>query len=147
MNKAFMREPDSTADYCPYCGSKGEPVSGVTLRSHLTEEQQAKISDPAAFCPSPKCRVAYFDSFERVVLATDLQRPAYPKDPNAPICACFGFTRAEIEQDVQEGVVTRTKAALQKAKSPEAQCLKMAANGQSCEAYIQKCYMQCRNGE
>jgi len=144
MNKAFVREPDSTIDYCPYCGSKGEPVGGMTLKTHLSDEQRSRITDPAAFCPSPKCRVAYFDSFERVILAADLERPVYPKDPNAPMCACFGLTRADIEQDVQEGVVTRTKAALEKAKSPEARCSEMAANGQPCIAYVQKYYMQCR---
>ncbi len=147
MNKAFVREPDSTADYCPYCGSKGQPVGGATLETHLSEEQRRGLSDPAAFCPSPKCRVAYFDAFERVVLAADLQRPVYPKDPDAPLCACLGFTRADIEADVQEGVVTRTRKALAHAKSPAARCCVLAANGQSCEAYVQKCYLQCRGGK
>jgi NAD(P)H-nitrite reductase large subunit len=88
--------------------------------------------------------VAYFDSFERVVLAADLKRPVYPKDPNAPICACFGLTRAEIEQDVREGAVTRTKAVLARAKCPEARCTQMAANGRPCVAFVQKYYMRCR---
>jgi hypothetical protein len=91
--------------------------------------------------------VAYFDTFERVILASELQQSVYPKDPNAPICACFGLTRADIELDVQEGVVTRTKAALEKAKSKEARCIELAANGQSCATYLQKCYMQCRNAK
>jgi hypothetical protein len=90
--------------------------------------------------------VAYFDGFERVVLAADLQRPVYPKDPNAPICACFGLTRTEIEQDVREGVVTRIKAVLEKAKSPAARCTQLAANGRPCVALVQKYYMQCRAG-
>ena len=37
----------------------------------------------------------------------DLNKPVYPKNPDAPICACFGLTRQDIEQDVSEGVVTR----------------------------------------
>jgi hypothetical protein len=145
MNKAFVREPDQTTDYCPRCGSQGEPVGGKTLAAYLTEEQQGRLAEPANFCPSPQCPVAYFDAFERLVLAVDLRRPAYPKDPAAPICACFGLTRADIEQDVKEGVVTRTKRALERAKSPEARCLETAANGQPCAAYVQKYFMQCRN--
>jgi hypothetical protein len=144
MNKAFVREPDGTAEYCPRCGSKGEPVGTDTLACHLSEGQRNALSDPANFCPSPRCNVAYFDAFERVVLVADLQRPVYPKDPTAPICACFGLTREEIEEDVKEGIVTRTKAVLEKAKSPAARCAQMAANGRSCVAYIQKYYMQCR---
>ena len=147
MNKAFVREPDQTADYCPRCGSKGESVGSKTLAAYLTDEQRKRITDPADFCPTPQCQVVYFDAFERVILANELVRPVYPKDPNAPICACFGLTRADIEQDVQEGVVTRTKAALEKAKSPEARCAQAAANGRPCVAYVQKYYMQCRSGQ
>jgi hypothetical protein len=80
-------------------------------------------------------------------LAADLRQAVYPKDPAAPVCTCFGLTRADIEQDVREGVVTRTKAVLEKAKSAEARCAETAANGHSCVAYVQKYYMQCRGSK
>ncbi len=147
MNKAFVREPDQTADYCPRCGAKGEPVGTKTLAAHLSAQQRGRLADTANFCPSPPCPVAYFDGFERMILAADLQRPVYPKDPAAPICACFGLTRADIDEDVREGVVTRTKAALEKAASPAARCWETAANGHSCVAYVQKYYMQCRGSK
>ena len=147
MNKAFVREPDSTAEYCPRCGSEGEPVSSRTLEAHLTPEQRRMVSDPANFCPSPRCEVAYFDSFERVVMATALARPVYPKDPAAPICPCFGLTCDQVEQDVREGVATRTRSIVAKAKSPEAHCVQAAANGQSCVGYVQKYYMQRMQGK
>ena len=145
MNKAFIREPDQTADYCPRCGTRGEPVGSKTLATYLTEEQRKQISASANFCRSPQCPVAYFDGFERQILASDLQRPAYPKDPTAPICACFGLTCDDIDQDVEEGVVTRTKAALKRAQSSQARCQEMAANGQPCIAHVQKYYMRRRN--
>ena len=119
-------------------------MTGETLASYLSDEQRRAISDPANFCPSPKCAVAYFDAFERTVLASELSRPAYPKDPEAPLCACFGLTREDVECDVREGVVTRVKAILQRAKSPEAQCPRMAANGRCCESYVQAYYLRCR---
>jgi len=144
MNKAFLREPDSTADYCPHCGSKGEPVGEETLKTYLTDEQRGRIAPSANFCPSPQCDVAYFDAFERFIPAADLVRPVYPKDPTAPICACFGLTCEDIEQDVEEGVVTRTRGVLEKAKSPAAQCSQKAANGKSCVPYVQKCYLECQ---
>jgi hypothetical protein len=145
MNKAFVREPEQTADYCPRCGSQGQAVGAAVLKSYLTDEQRYALAEAANFCPSPKCGVAYFDGLERVVMASELARPIYPKDPAAPLCACFGLTREDIEQDVAEGVVTRTKAVLEKAKSPQARCAQMAANGEPCIAYVQKYYMECRN--
>lgn len=143
MNKAFVREPDQTADYCPRCGSRGEPVGSETLQSFLTEEQARAITSPANFCPSAQCGVVYFDCFGRTVLTSDLPRGVYPKDPTAPICPCFGLTREDIEQDVDEGAPTRTRPVLEQAKTPAARCRKLAASGQPCVAYVQKYYLQC----
>ena len=89
----------------------------------------------------------YFDAFERVIVTDDLKRSVYPKDPDAPICACFGLTRQDIEADVREGVVTRVKAIIEKAKSGEARCTQTAANGQPCVAAVQKYYFQCRGAK
>ena len=145
MNKAFVREPEQTADFCPRCGSKGDAVGVGVLKSYLSDEQRRGLKEPVNFCPSSKCGVAYFDGLERVVMASELTHPAYPKDLTAPISACFGLTRQDIELDIEEGVVTRTRAILEKAKSSQARCAQMAANGETCIAYVQKYYMECRN--
>lgn len=143
MNKAFLREPDQHVDYCPRCGSAGQTVSGQTLRSHVPQEKWGQVAEPASYCPSAQCDVVYFDPFERVLSTADLKAPVYPKDPTAPICACFGLTRDDIESDIREGAPTRARAVLEKAKSPEARCTLAAANGRSCVAYVQKYYLQC----
>lgn len=145
MNKAFVREPDRLAEYCPRCGTKGELVGAATLEAQLPPERRGAVANPANFCPSPQCEVVYFDSFERVVLQRELDKPVYPKDPSAPLCACFGLTREDIEQDVREGVVTRTRAVLEKAKAGQGRCQQLAVNGRSCAAYVQKYYLQCRD--
>lgn len=144
MNKAFVREPDNTADYCPRCGARGEPVGPVTLRNYLSEQQRRAIAATADFCPSPTCPVAYFDSFKRVVLAAELSRPVYPKDSRAPVCACYGLTLAEIESDAAAGAVERVREIVGKSKSPDARCADLAANGRPCTGYVQKCYLECR---
>lgn len=144
MNKAFVRENDAVAEYCPRCGAAGESVGADTLDAFLPGEKRRMVATPANFCPSPGCRVVYFDGFERVVLVEDLDRSVYPKDPDAPLCGCFGLTRADIEQDIAEGVVTRTKAVVQKAASSEARCATMAVNGRPCTAWVQKCYFQLK---
>jgi hypothetical protein len=145
MNKAFLREPDGHAEYCPRCGAEGESVGDETLRAQLPGELAGRVASPANFCPSPRCEVVYFDGFERTITTAEFPRPVYPKDPTAPICACFGLTLDDVEADVREGGVARVRAAVEKAKSPEACCAVRAVNGRSCVAYIQKCYMQRRN--
>jgi hypothetical protein len=142
MNKAFIREPEQGIERCPACGALGQPVGAATLDSFIRLDVRDELGDSAFFCPSETCRVAYFDAFERQVDVDVLARPAYPKDPQAPICGCFGFTQGEIEDDVREGVATRTRALIERAKSSEAHCSKLAANGQSCIPNVQRCFMK-----
>lgn len=145
MNKAFVREPDDDGQRrCPRCDSFGQPVGEATLAAHLPAEALQSISDMAFFCPFPRCDVAYFDDFERFLTVDQLRAPVYPKDPAAPMCACFGLGRDEIDLDIQEGTVERTRALVERAKSPEAHCREAAANGQSCVGEVQRYYMQAR---
>ena len=73
-----------------------------------------------------------------------LVKPVSPKDPDAPLCGCFGLRHEDVEEDVREGVATRTCALLERAKSSEARCSQMAANGQSCVPAVQGYFMKCR---
>jgi hypothetical protein len=142
MNKAFVREPDDTgAGYCPRCGSLGVAVGAETLQAQLGDEAK-QLADAAFYCPYPKCDVAYFDRFERIAIADKLAHSAYPKDAVAPICNCFGFTTAEIDADLNEGGVARTKALIAKTKTPAAHCLTAQPDGRSCAAEVQRYYMR-----
>jgi hypothetical protein len=145
MNKAFVREPDTAEYRCPRCGSLGSPVGRETLEAYLVPEALPRLAESGFFCGEPTCDVAYFDQFARVVACDALCRPAYPKDPQAPICACFGFTRDEIDQDVREGAVTRCRALVARANSPEARCAIMAADGRSCVPEVQRYFMRFRD--
>jgi hypothetical protein len=146
MNKAFVRDPDPSVEYCPHCGSPGQPVGQKTVEAHVPDQSQRQIAEPANFCATPSCDVAYFDGFERVVLTSALAGPIYPKDPAAPICACFGLTCDDIDQDIAEGTVARTKAMLERAKSADANCPLKSPSGRSCVADVQRYYMKHRGG-
>lgn len=145
MNKAFVREPDETAGRrCPLCDSPGLPVGAETLAAQLGDEARTAIAESAYFCAYARCEAAYFDAFERVVKVDRLKQAIYPKDPTAPLCPCFGLTAEDVEQDVREGVVTRVRDLVAKAKSPEARCKEMSPTGQSCIAEVQRYYMRFR---
>ena len=146
MNKAFVKEQDLTDGRCPRCGSPGVPVFRETLEAHVEPAALKNLTDSAFFCAQPRCEVVYFDLFDRVVDESSVKIPVYPKDPDAPLCACFGLSREDIEQDIREGGVVRTRACVERAKSPEAHCATAAPSGQSCIAEVQRYYMK-RRGE
>jgi hypothetical protein len=143
MNKAFVREPESDGRaYCPRCNSLGIAVSAPTLDAHIRPEFRAKMHDAAWFCNFPRCEVAYFNEFEEVVTADQLLAPVYPKDLDAPICACFGLKYDDVEADVREGKPTRIRELLQKSRTPEARCATFAADGRCCMGTVQELYMR-----
>ena len=72
-------------------------------------------------------------------------QPVYPKNPAAPLCACFGLTREDVEEDIREAGVTRTRVCVEKAKSAEARCAVASPSGQSCVAEVQRYYMRLRS--
>jgi len=144
VNKAFVREPDGRVEYCPRCGSAGEAVGRATVRAHVPAGVETRVAELANFCPAPQCAVAYFDVFERVILASELLQPVYPKDPDAPLCACFGLTRSDIEQDIREGGVARTRSVIERAQSSDARCSELAANGRPCTAHVQRYFIKVK---
>lgn len=147
MNKAFTREPDESEGRCPHCGGTGIEVGSDTLGQHVTGERLDNLSKSAFFCVTPHCDVAYFDVFERMVLADQLKQPVYPKDPSAPLCPCFGLTRDDIERDIEEGVPRRVRELLAQSKSPQARCVLLSPTGQCCFPEVQKYYMKRRTAQ
>ncbi|MDZ4782948.1 MAG: hypothetical protein SGJ19_22100 [Planctomycetia bacterium] len=145
MNKAFVRETDDTASaHCPRCGSAGTCVGSETLEAWLSPAARRTLPDRASFCPYPRCEVVYFDQFDRVVTVDEIERPIYPKHPSAPLCGCFGFSLDDIEADLAEGGVARTKAIVARAQTAEAHCLTAAVDGRSCVGEVQKCYLRLK---
>jgi hypothetical protein len=146
MNKAFVRESDNTDVRCPKCGAIGTPALRAAFDTHVTPEARRPLAASVYFCPTPTCLAAYFDAFEAVVLAGELTRPAFPKDPAAPICPCFGLTLDDIEDDVAEGTPSRIRALLPKSKSPAAHCDELAPSGHCCIPEVQRIYFKLRGG-
>jgi hypothetical protein len=142
MNKAFIREPDEFPTRCPQCHSAGQPVGPETLNAQLESHIRTGLAESAYFCPDGLCDVVYYDDYSAIVTRQAFKAPIPIKDANAPICSCFGLKREDIEQDVAEGAVARTRAAVQKAQSGEARCSTKAPNGRSCVQEIQCYYLK-----
>jgi len=147
VNKAFVRDPDDTDVRCPLCGAAGQSVPETALAAWLPAEVRQRLGTAVYFCETPTCEAVYFDIVEDYAKLSELRQPCYPKDPDAPLCACFGLTRDDIEQDLAEGAPRRVREIVAKAKTPEAQCSQKAASGRSCVAEVQKYYLRRWNKE
>jgi hypothetical protein len=143
MNKAFCKEPDSAVPpRCPRCGNEGAPVTGETLLAHVAPEVAESLGEPAYFCGTGACDVAYFDLLERMVATGDASGLPWPKDPDGPLCACHGLTADDIDADIADGVPTRVREVLRKADLPDAACGTRSADGRSCVARVQRAYVR-----
>ncbi|HYO26238.1 MAG TPA: hypothetical protein VEQ85_14955 [Lacipirellulaceae bacterium] len=148
MNKAFVREPEFDGRaYCPHCGSLGLPVEHGPLDRHIRPDARTKLGDSAWFCNFPRCDVAYFNTFEAVVLRDELQTAVYPYDLDAPMCACFGLTYDDVAADIAEGRPVRVRDLLAKSKTPAARCQELAADGRCCMAAVQELYMRLHQSQ
>jgi hypothetical protein len=145
MNKAFIREPDDDGRaYCRRCGSLGTPVGAGPLETHLRPPARSRIGSSAWFCSYPPCDVAYFDMFNTQIVVSELNAAVYPKDPEASLCSCFGFTLDDIEADVADGTPIRIRELLAKSQSDAARCQTLAPDGRCCMREIQRLYMKLR---
>lgn len=143
MNKAFVNDDDGGShDRCPKCDSQGVLVGTETLDAFLPAAIRSSMSDSAYYCPTPHCEVVYFDEFERTILHEQIEKPIYPKDPEAPICGCFGLTRDDIEADLREGAPRRVKEIIAKSEGPEAHCASASASGECCVPEVKRYYLR-----
>ncbi|MFM8985918.1 MAG: hypothetical protein ACKONH_07670 [Planctomycetia bacterium] len=145
MNKAFCKEPDSTAPpRCPACGAEGTQVAAETLAAHTAPAAAESLAEPAYFCPGDTCPVAYFDLLERTLPTAAAWGLFWPKDPTGPLCGCHGLTVDDVDRDLAEGVPTRVREVVRKAGEPGAACVLRSADGRSCVARVQRYYMRRR---
>ena len=118
----------------------------AAFETHVPLEARRALAASTYFCPTPTCQVAYFDAFEAIVLTDTLMSPVYPKDPTAPLCACFGLTLDEVEADVAEGTPHRIRELLARSKTPAARWEELSPTGRSCIPDVQRCYFKLRGG-
>lgn len=145
MNKAFCKEPDtSLPPRCPRCGANGVQVTVETLLRHLRDPAAEPLGEPAYFCGTDACEVAYFDLLERCVDVAAARGLCWPKDPAGPLCSCHGLTVDDIDADLDDGTPTRVRRVVQAASRPDAACGTNSPDGRSCAARVQKHYMRRR---
>lgn len=93
------------ADRCPACGSVGTRVDVITLKALLTADGLRRgVPDAPRFCATETCPVVYFDNAAGMTYQeAELTVRVHAKHvaaSNVPVCYCFGYTPAMIEQEI-----------------------------------------------
>ena len=145
MNKAFVKDPEPAEPRCPApdgCEGIGTPVTRTTLLAHLPEDTARSFAESSFHCGNPNCEVVYFDAWGTTALKPALRSLAYPKNPTAPVCPCFGISAREIREDAEAGRKDRVRDLLAKAESPDARCETASPSGASCVLEIRRLFLK-----
>jgi hypothetical protein len=132
MSRAFMKDPEPGEPRCPGCGGLGDPVAAPTLEAHLSPAVRTPLGGSAFYCAAPSCRTGYFNAWGAAAPADQLSGTAWPKDPEGPICPCFGLKAADVLADARDGRKDRMKDLVDRSRGPEARCVTSAPDGVCC---------------
>jgi hypothetical protein len=113
-----------------------------TLRSHVTAAAAEVIGEPAYWCATDSCPVAYYDLLERTLATAEAHGLYWPKDAGGPLCCCHGLTVDDVDADLAASVPTRVRAVVQQAGRPDAACGTKSPDGRSCVARVQRYFMR-----
>ena len=89
---------------CARCGATGRPVSTLTVK-HMVKPQFLATASKSGFrfCASPNCDIVYFHPDGHQLCKGELRVRVGLKETqeSAPLCYCFGFTRAMLLQELR----------------------------------------------
>lgn len=111
---AAIDEPNF--ERCPACGTKGSRVGLVTMKALLTSAALRRLEGKTyRFCAGPFCDLVYFDRKAGSIFKKhDLSVRVGLKETEdaVPICYCFGFTVADLRNDIASRGETEIPASI-----------------------------------
>jgi hypothetical protein len=107
----------AAAEQCPSCGNVGTRVDAITLKALLTPSGLRRgIPDAPRFCATESCPVVYFDTEASMTISeADLTvrvHAKHPTDGRVPVCYCFEYTPAVIEQEIMRTGFSSARATI-----------------------------------
>lgn len=113
-----------------------------TIDAHVPRELRQALGDKAYYCVDSGCPIAYFNGWGTSVPREAMLGPAWPKDPGAPICPCFGLRAEEVVEDAVAARKDRIRALAERSKSPDARCLEASPDGRCCLPRVLRLYQE-----
>jgi hypothetical protein len=99
-----LDDPEQAA--CPSCGAAGRPVADKTIRAILTPAHASSmLAVERRFCRTPSCEVVYYREDGRAIAKREVPVRVGLKecDDPVPLCYCFGFSRADVRDELASG--------------------------------------------
>ncbi len=146
MSRAFIRDPEPGEPLCPGCRTPGDEVGPPTLEAQLAPEARTRLSGSVFYCVNPGCRTAYFNSWGAQVPTGSLASTTYPKDPEGPICPCFGITSTEVIAEARDGRKDRIRDLMERSKGPGARCRELCPDGRPCLPRVLRLFRDAYEG-
>jgi hypothetical protein len=116
-------------------------VDSETLEAHLPHQASNNLASPVFWCPTPRCPIAYFDSWGSTALVKDLRNGAtWPKDPGGMLCPCFGIRPEEIEAEAALHRTDLIRDLIARSQGPEARCAITSPAGRCCVPLARRLY-------
>lgn len=122
------------AAVCPNCTHQGRAIAIETLKSQLKPISMHKLAVEATyyFCAHPTCPIVYFNHAQ-VFEPEEIREKVFQKNHDADclVCYCFGYTRAEVQNDAQTNtpqilsqikVGTKNKQCACELRNPQGRC-------------------------
>lgn len=106
--------PREARQRCPENGLSYPPVSRQTILQHLAHPWRESLPEQTYyFCEDPDCTVVYFGADGSTLTEKDLRTSVGIKSqsPDAPVCYCFGVSRADAldDPDARAFVIEQTR--------------------------------------
>ncbi len=92
----------TTANICPSCGRKAQPVAVLTVKSLAIDHARVNAESSYFFCRTPDCSVVYFSNgyaFHKSDLKVRVGLKE-TEDP-VPLCYCFGYAREDLRREIE----------------------------------------------
>jgi Zinc binding domain len=132
----------------PSCGAVGRPVGELTLRALLPPEVAASLlGAERCLCRTTSCDVLYFGADGRTVRKQEAGLRVGLKETEDPIplCYCFGFTRAQVREEVAlTGDTTIPARITQAVKDGACACERTNPSGTCCLGEVVKAVREAK---
>lgn len=134
---------------CPRCSSIGLVVAEKTVRAILKPDAEpALIATLTRFCRTRTCDVLYYSpdgAFVEKGAATVRVGVKETADP-IPLCYCFGFTRADVRQEVEQtGTATIPARITAEVKAGRCACEVKNPSGRCCLGEVNKAVKEAKD--